>query len=243
MEERIDKILVQRNLAETRVKAEKVIQEIGVKVYGKLITKPGKKFPIDCKIEMISEDLPWTSIDSLKLVESISNWNLKIENGNYLDVGILNGAFTEVLLKNNARKVYALNPIKDSSISIYKGDNRIVDFSGKYLRELTFNNVIDEIDGCVIDEPNLSMDKILPFIHPFLKENGFVIAIIKPHLEVSKENLKNNGTVRNTLGYPEMFESLIKIGATNNLTYVDHVNSPIVGKDGQEEFIILFNKL
>jgi 23S rRNA (cytidine1920-2'-O)/16S rRNA (cytidine1409-2'-O)-methyltransferase len=87
------------------------------------------------------------------------------------------------------------------------------------------------------------MDKILPFIHPFLKQNGFVITVIKPHLEVSKENLKNNGTVRNTLGYPEMFESLIKIGATNNLKFIDQINSPIVGKDGQEEFILLFNKL
>ena len=243
MEERIDKILVQRNLAETRVKAEKIIQEIGVKVYGKLITKPGKKFPIDCKIDLISEDLPWTSIDSLKLVESISKWKLDIENGSFLDVGILNGAFTEVLLKNNARKVYALNPIKDASISIYKEDDRIVDFSGIYLRELTFNNVTDVIDGCVIDEPNLSMDKILPFIHPFLKENGFVVTVIKPHLEVSKENLKNNGTVRNTLGYPDMFESLTKIGATNNLKFIDQMNSPIVGKDGQEEFILLFRKL
>ena len=83
MEERIDKILVQRNLAETRVKAEKIIQEIGVKVYGKLVTKPGKKFAIDCEIDMISEDLPWVSIDSLKLIEAISNWKLTIENGNF----------------------------------------------------------------------------------------------------------------------------------------------------------------
>ncbi len=242
MEERLDKILVQRNLVETRVKAEKLIQDIGVKVFGKLVTKPGKKFPIDCKIDIISEDFPWVSIDSMKLVEAISKWNLKIENGNFLDVGILNGAFTEVLLKNNAKKVYALNPIKDSTISIYKGDDRIVDFSGTYLRELTFNNVTDEIEGCVIDEPNLSMDKILPFIHPFIKSGGFVLAVIKPHLEVGKEHLKNNGTVRNTLGFPEMFDSLKKIGETNNLKFIDEINSPIAGKDGQQEFIVLFSK-
>ena len=242
MEERLDKILVQRNLVETRVKAEKLIQEIGVKVFGKLVTKPGKKFPLDCKIDIISEDFPWISIDSIKLVEAISKWNLKIENGNFLDVGILNGAFTEVLLKNNAKKVYALNPIKDTTISIYKGDERIIDFSGTYLRELTFNNVTDEIDGCVIDEPNLSMDKILPFIHPFLKTGGFVVAVIKPQLEVGKEHLKNNGVVRNTLGYPEMFESLKKIGETNNLKFIDEINSPIAGKDGQQEFIVLYRK-
>ena len=241
MEERLDKILVQRNFVETRVKAEKIIQEVGVKVFGKLITKPGKKFAVDCKIELIAQDLDWTSIESLKLVESISKWDLEINDKKFLDIGILNGAFTEVLLKYNAKKVYSLNPIKESSIPNYEGDDRIVNFSGKFLRELTFNNITDEIDGCVIDEPTLSMEKILPFIHPFLKVNSFVIAVIKPQLEVTKENLKNNGSVRNTLGYTEMFEILKKVGLTNNLHYIDYIDSPIIGKEGQE-FIILFRK-
>lgn len=242
MEERIDKILVQRNLVESRVKAEQIIQEIGIKVYGKLITKPGKKFPIDCKIELIAEDLPWMSIESIKLVEPISRWKLIIKDGNFLNIGCSKGSFIDVLLKNDAAKIYAQDTSRDTLDISLKGNDKIVDFTGRFLRELTFNTIVDEIDGCIIDEPLLSMDKILPFIHPFLKKDGFVISIIKPQLEVSKENLKNNGSVRNTLGFTEMFETLKKIGLTNNLNYIDHVDSPIIGKDGQQEFIILYKK-
>ena len=182
------------------------------------------------------------SIESIKLVEPISRWELIIKAGNFLNIGCSKGAFIDVLLKNDAAKIYAQDTSRDTLDISLKGNDKIVDFTGRFLRELTFNTIVDEIDGCIIDEPLLSMDKILPFIHPFLKKDGFVISIIKPQLEVSKENLKNNGSVRNTLGFTEMFETLKKIGLTNNLNYIDHVDSPIIGKDGQQEFIILYKK-
>jgi len=243
MEERIDKILVQRNLVESRVKAENIIHEIGVKVYGKLVTKPGKKFPVDCKIELIAEDFPWKSIESLKLVAAFSKWKLSCKGGYFFDIGIFNGAFTEVLLKDEAKKIYALDSQKEYGSSQLYDNEVLVDFSGKFLRELTAHSVTDEIDGCVIDETILSMDKVLPFIHPFLKKGAFVISVIKPQLEVGKDHLKNNGSVRNTLGFEEMFETLKKVGETNNLTLIEHIPSPIIGKDGQQEFLVYFKKI
>lgn len=242
MEERLDKILVQRNLVETRVKAEEVISEVGVKVNGKLINKPGKKFTLDCKIELILEEFSWISRDSLKLVEAINKWKLTIKNGVFLDVDCAKGDFTDVLLTKGAKKVYAVDSVRDSLDQKLKKDDRIIDYTGKHLRELTGNNVHDKLDGCVINESILSMSKILPFVHPFLKENAFVVAVIKPQYEVTKENLKNNGSVRNTLGYLEMFETLKEIGLTNNLKYINHIDSPIIGKEGQHEFLMLFLK-
>ncbi|GEM_PF-1123376 len=242
MEERLDKILVKRNLVETRMQAEQVISEIGVKVNGKLVNKPGKKFSIDCKIALIENVSSWISVESLKLVEAINKWKLKINEGIFIDVDCSKGEFTEVILKNGAKKVYALNDVKDSLDVNLKKDDRIIDFTGIQLRELNGNNIKDELDGCVIDNSILPLSKILPFIHPFLKEDAFVVTVIKPQLEVTKENLKNNGSVRNTLGYPEMFENLKAIGETNNLKYSNHIESPIIGKEGQQEFIMLFRK-
>ncbi len=242
MEERLDKILVQRNLVETRVKAEQVISEVGVKVNGKLINKPGKKFALDCKIVLVEEEFPWISVESLKLVEAIKKWKLTIKEGVFIDVDCSKGVFTDVLLAHGAKKVYAIDSLRDSLDFKLKKDPRIVDFTGKQLRELTSNNVNDEFEGCVINESVLSLSKILPFLHPFLKEKAFLVAVIKPQFEVTKENLKNNGSVRNTLGYSEMFESLKKIGETNNLKYIDHIDSPIIGKEGQQEFLMLFRK-
>lgn len=242
MEERLDKILVQRNLVDSRVKAEQIISEIGVKVNGKLITKPGKKFSGDCKIELVKEEFPWIHRESLKLVEAVKKWDLVIGGNIILDVDCSKGEFTEVLLSKEPKKIYSIDSKKDCLDPKIRDDKRIVDFTGYHLRELTNNNVKDEIDGCVINDTILPMNKILPFIHPFLKENAFVVAVIKPQFEVTKENLKNNGSVRNTLGYVEMFESLKEIGTTNNLKYIDHIDSPIIGKEGQQEFIMLFKK-
>ena len=106
MDERIDKILVQRNLVETRVRAEEVISEVGVKVNGKLINKPGKKFAVDCKIELVSEEFPWISRESLKLVEALNKWKIDVTEGVFLDVDCSKGDFTDVLLTKGAKKVY-----------------------------------------------------------------------------------------------------------------------------------------
>jgi 23S rRNA (cytidine1920-2'-O)/16S rRNA (cytidine1409-2'-O)-methyltransferase len=243
MEERLDKILVERNFVESRVKAEQIISEVGVKVNGKLINKPGKKFLPDCNIVMVEAEFPWISIEALKLKSAIEKWKIKIDSGVFIDVDCNQGSFSEVLLENAASKVYAVDSKRDLLHLKIKEDKRVVDLTGMYLRELTNNSIVEKLDGCVINDLALSLDKTLPFIHPFLKEDAFLISVIKPQLEVSKENLKNNGSVRNTLGYPEMFETLKKTGKENNLIYVDHMNSPIVGKDGQQEFIMLFKKV
>lgn len=242
MEERLDKILVQRKLVETRVKAEQIIQKTGVKVNGKLINKTGKKFPIDCLIELVSEQVEWSSIHALKLVESIEKWDLPIKNGVFLDISSVNGAFTEVLLDNEAKKVAYINNLKETFALKYKDDKRIIDITGFHLRELTKNNLTDPINGCVIDDNTLSLNKIFPFIHPFLVSDAFVVAVIKPQLEVGKEHLKNNGSVRNTLAYTDMFESIKSIGKESNLNYINHMDSPIIGNDGQYEFLIFFKR-
>ena len=243
MEERLDKLLVIRNLVTTRIKAEQIIQNTGVKVNGKLINKPGKKFTPECKIELIAENLSWIHIESLKLVDAISSWDLPIENGKFITLEQTTGAFAEVLLKNKASKIYFLNGNKDNIDLYLKNQPNIIDLSQTIVRELTLNTIKDEIDGCIIDEPELSMNKILPFIHPIIQKNGFVVAVIKPELEVSKEHLKKNGNLRNKLGYSEMFETLKTIGLSNNLQYIDHRISPILGNDKQQEFLILYKKI
>ena len=84
MEERLDKLLIQRNLVSSRVRAEQIIRETGVKVNGKLITKTGKKVPVDAHLEMISEELPWVSRGALKLLEAMNHWNPSLSGGIFM---------------------------------------------------------------------------------------------------------------------------------------------------------------
>ena len=241
-EERLDKILLQRNLVTSRVRAEKIIREVGVRVDGKLINKTGKKFPLDCKIEMIQEEIPWVSRGALKLIEAIEKWNPSIEGRTFMDIGASTGGFTEVLLQNGAKKVYCVDVGKDQLHAKIKADERIINLEKTHVRELTSNIISEAIDGCVIDVSFISLEKIFPFIHSFLKTDAFVIALIKPQFEVGKDNIAKGGIVKNKSLFPEVIER-IKISAKdNNLIYQDHIVSPILGGEGNQEFLMLLKK-
>ena len=113
-EERLDKIIMQRGLITTRVRCEKMIQEVGVLVNGKLINKPGKKFPIDIKIELIEDEIPWVSRGALKLIRAKDAWNIDFSGKVVLDIGASTGGFSEVALHHGAHKVLVLtNCTKD----------------------------------------------------------------------------------------------------------------------------------
>jgi len=242
MEERLDKILLQRNLVSSRVRAEQMIREVGVRVDGKLINKTGKKFPIDCKIEIIQEEIPWVSRGALKIIEAIELWKPAISGGTMMDIGASTGGFTEVLLHNGASKVFCVDVGKDQLHEKIKSDERIVNLEKTHVRELTSNLIKDEIDGCVIDVSFISLEKIFPFIHTFLKPGAFVIALVKPQFEVGKENIAKGGIVKNKSLYPDVIEKIKASAKLNNLNYVDHCVSPILGGDGNQEFLMLLLK-
>jgi 23S rRNA (cytidine1920-2'-O)/16S rRNA (cytidine1409-2'-O)-methyltransferase len=104
--------------------------------------------------------------------------------------------------------------------------------------------LIDELcDGCVIDVSFISLSKVFPFIHSFLKSDATVIALVKPQFEVGKDNIAKGGIVKNKSLYPEVIETIKNVGRTNNLEYVDHISSPILGGDGNEEFLMLLKKI
>jgi 23S rRNA (cytidine1920-2'-O)/16S rRNA (cytidine1409-2'-O)-methyltransferase len=241
-EERLDKLLIQRGLVSTRTRAEKIIREVGVKVDGKLITKTGKKFPLDCTIEMIEEEIPWVSRGALKLIEALKEWNPEIKGKTLLDIGASTGGFTQVLLDNEASKVFCVDVGKDQLHQKVKDDARTVNLEKTHVRELTPHQITDEVDGCVIDVSFISLEKIFPFIHRFIIDGGFIIALVKPQFEVGKKNIGKGGVVKDTTLYRTVIENIKKSGEANNLKYVKHIESPILGGDGNREFLMLLTK-
>ncbi len=241
-EERLDKILIQRKLVSTRVRAEKIIRETGVKVNGKLVTKTGKRFPIDCEIEMLAEEIPWVSRGAIKLLAAIEKWNPTIEGGSFMDIGASTGGFTEVLLSNNAAKVFCVDVGTKQLHPKIESDERTVNLEKTHVRELTPKLITEMNDGCVIDVSFISLEKIFPFIHAFLKEGAFVFALVKPQFEVGKKNIGKGGVVKDKKLYPKVIDQIKKVGKMNNLTFIDLIDSPILGGDGNKEFLIYFKK-
>lgn len=243
MEERLDKILVQRKMVSSRVRAEQIIREVGVKVDGKLITKTGKKFPIDCKIELLEEELPWVSRGAVKLLEAIEKWQPIIKDQVVMDIGASTGGFTEVLLKHEAQKVYCIDVGKDQLHPKIKSNPKVVNLEKTHVRELNHRLIPEEIDACVIDVAFISLEKIFPFIHTFLKKDSWLIALVKPQFEVGKDNIAKGGIVKNKALYKDVIEAVRLSAKQNNLEYIDHIDSPILGGDGNQEFLMLLKKI
>jgi 23S rRNA (cytidine1920-2'-O)/16S rRNA (cytidine1409-2'-O)-methyltransferase len=241
-EERLDKIILQRGLVSTRVRCEQIIQESGVLVNGKLINKPGKKFPIDVPIELLSEEIPWVSRGALKLEEARKHWQLDFANAVVLDVGASTGGFTEIALENGASKVFCVDVGTGQLHSKIKENPKVVNLEKTHVRELTSKLITEKVDIVVIDVSFISLEKIFPFIHGFLKEKGVVISLIKPQFEVGKENVGKGGIVKNKNLYAELIEKIKEVAKINQLIYQEHIESPILGGDGNREFLMKLSK-
>jgi len=233
---------VNKGLVSTRTRAEQVIAQYGVLVDGKLITKAGKKFDDTVEIHLISEEIPWVSKGAIKLLAAIEKWSLSAAQETCLDIGASTGGFTEVLLHLGAKKVYAVDVGQHQLHSKLRQDTRIINLEKTHVRELTKNLVSDAVDFLVVDVSFISLAKVLPFLHPFLKNGAKVVLLIKPQFEVGKENLNKNGIVVNKLLYPEIIEKIKASARQNQLEFVDIIDSPILGGDGNREFLAYFCK-
>lgn len=239
MEERLDKLLVERKLVDSRIEAEKIIREDGVHVNGKLITKTGKKFPVDCSIELITKDIEWISKDAVKLLTALDHWNLSIENQQILDIGSGKGGFVQVALKKGAKSIVAVD--KNSS-EIEKNDSiKVLDNTA--VRELAAIQFKQLFDTCFIDVSTTSLADVFPFINTHIKESGIVLAVFKPQYEVDRKALNKNGLLRDKKQGPIVQKEVIKAAEINQLKFIDAIPSPILGEHGNDEQLFLFKKV
>lgn len=241
-EERLDKIIMQRGLVSTRVRCEKIIQETGVLVNGKLVNKPGKKFPVDVLIELVENEIPWVSRGALKLLRAIECWNISFEKACVLDIGASTGGFTEVALEKGAARVFAVDVGTDQLHERIRINPKVVNLEQTHVRELTIREIDNPIDVVVIDVSFISLTKIFPFFHQFVKPGGTVIALVKPQFEVGKENVGKKGIVKNKSLYPAVIGNVKEEALKNNLVFRDVIESPVLGGDGNHEFLMLLQK-
>lgn len=238
MEERLDKVLLQRGLVSTRTRAEDVIRKHGVMVNGKMLNKTGKKIPVDATIELLAEEIPYVSRGSLKLKHALEKFKVDLKGKKVLDIGASTGGFTEVALENGASKVYCVDVGQHQLHPKIAENDKVVNLEKTHVRELNNRLIPEPCDVVVIDVSFISLEKVLPFLHPLLTENAECIALVKPQFEVGKKNIGKGGIVKNKRLYPEVIEKIKEIGKLNHLNYVTHTDSPILGGDGNQEFLM-----
>mgnify|MGYP000025139939 CR=1 FL=1 len=242
-EERIDKILLERGLVSTRVRAEELIKKYGVKVNGKLFSKPGKKVPTDAQIELLAEEIPWVSRAAFKLIAALDYWKIDVKDQTFMDLGASTGGFTEVMLSRGLKRCYCVDVGQKQLHDKIAQDERVVNLEKTHARDLTEKLVPELLDGLVVDVSFISLEKVLPFTIPFLKPKATVVLLVKPQFELGPGALNKAGVVKDSSLYPNLLENIHQMALRNQLEWKGTIDSPILGGDGNKEFLSYFVKI
>jgi len=238
MKERIDIILVERKLVESRVKAKWLIRNGYVLVDNRKITKPAKKIDYGLEIQLI-EEFPYVGRGGLKLEAALKEFSISVEGKICADIGASIGGFTDCLLKHGASKVYAIdtasNLLHPSLISEEKKES-IIPMSGVDAREII--SIEDELDICTIDVTFASLKQILPNVKKILKKNGDIIALIKPIFEIDFKTKKKLNIVKDPNQQFQILKDLIQWNINHKFYLHNVIRSPILWKEGSIEFLI-----
>lgn len=235
MKERIDKLLVDKGLVETREKAQALIMSGVVLVNGQKVDKPGTKVKTDVEIT-IKESLPFVSRGGFKLQKALQVFKIDVKEKVCLDVGSSTGGFTDCLLQHGAKKVYAVDVGKHQLHEKLRKDPRVIsieEFNARYLSE---KEIPEKIDIIVCDVSFISTTKILPNLCSLLNQNFEGVVLIKPQFELSKKEVRD-GVVKDPQLHVKAIKSTVESLSKSCYRIVDLDHSPIKGPKGNIEFL------
>ncbi len=238
MEQRLDKLMVQKGLAGSRERAKELIENKHVLVQGQPVDKPGKLVPEDAEITLLQQEIPWVSRGALKLMAALEEFQVSIADTICLDLGASTGGFTEVLLSRGAALVYAVDVGHGQLVEKLRNHPHVVNLEKTHVKDLSSALIPQKPDVCVIDVSFISLEKVLPFLPPLLAEKTAIIALVKPQFEVGKANLNAKGVVKEPKLYADVLQHIIRVAENLGFTFMGSMDSPILGGDGNKEFLI-----
>ena len=214
MKERLDVLLVKRNLAESREKAKAIIMSGNVFVEDQREDKAGTTFPEDVKIEVRGHVMPYVSRGGLKLEKAIKNFDVSVEGKVCTDVGSSTGGFTDCMLQNGAVKVFAIDVGRGQLDWKLRQDPRVVCMEKTNIRYVTPEDIGEPVDFSSIDVSFISLTKVLGPIRDYLTEDGEIVALIKPQFEAGREKVGKKGVVREKSTHHEVIEKVTSYAAS-----------------------------
>lgn len=240
MKTRLDKLLLVRNLAPTRQKAQALIASGQVIVNGHLEDKAGTMFPADCHIEIKGNSCPYVSRGGLKLEAGLKFFNIDPADYVCADIGASTGGFTDCLLRHGARLVYAVDVGYGQLDWKLRQDPRVAVMERTNARYLTPNDIKTPLDLAVIDAAFISLKLLIPPLIPLFKKNISILALVKPQFEVGKGKVGKGGVVRDATLHQKVIEDIISFAASIGLESQGVTPSPILGPKGNKEFLAHF---
>ena len=235
---RIDRLLFERGLAESREKAQAMIFAGQILVNNQKLDKAGALVPGDADIRILGETLPYVSRGGLKLAAALKEFGVVANGKIALDVGASTGGFTDCLLQNGATKVYAVDVGYGQMAWKIRQDPRVVVIERTNIRDMDPTLIPEPIDLTVIDVSFISLEKVVPHILKFLKPGSELVALIKPQFEVGKEQVGKGGIVRDEAARNTAKNRIIESMRGLGFDVKGVITSPITGQDGNVEFLM-----
>jgi 23S rRNA (cytidine1920-2'-O)/16S rRNA (cytidine1409-2'-O)-methyltransferase len=240
--ERLDKLLVEKGIAQTRERARALIMAGKVAVEGRTIDKPGIQVDMEAEIRLHGEESPYVSRGGEKLEGALKAFRIDPKGMVVMDVGASTGGFTDCVLQRGAKKVYAVDVGYGQLAWKLQKDPRVVSLERRNIRYLQRQEVQEEADLILIDTSFISVEKFLVHLLSFLKKRGFILCLIKPQFEVGKGEVGKGGVVRDTALHQKVIDRISSFSQGLGLKVLGVTESPLLGPKGNKEFFIYLKK-
>jgi len=239
---RLDVYLAQNNIVRSREAAKSLILSGAVNVNGVKAVKPSQTVYDGDNVIVTGDLSKYVSRGGLKLEKALSCFDISVEGLSCLDIGASTGGFTDCLLQNGARLVYALDVGHNQLDERLRSDSRVKCMEGVNIRDTATSDFSEEIDFICTDVSFISLKIIIPKIGELLSENGEAVLLIKPQFECGRADLGKNGIVRSQKVQVRVIKEVVAEAAANGLFAKGLDYSPISGGDGNIEFLICLSK-
>ena len=237
--QRIDQMLVDRGLVESRSKAQAVIMAGQVYSGDRRMDKPGQTLPEDCALTVKGAAHPWVSRGGLKLVHALDHFHIDPTGWVAIDVGASTGGFTDVLLNRGAAKVYAVDVGHGQLAWSLRQHEQVVVMERTNARHLTVEHIPQAVDLVVCDASFIGLETVLPAAMALTKPHAYLVALIKPQFEVGKGRVGKGGVVRDPELHQEVCDRIRSwVANLPNWRVLGIEDSPILGPEGNKEFLI-----
>ena len=234
---RLDVLLTERGLQESRQRAQAVIMSGEVFVNGQRVDKPGTAVAEDARIEVRGGTLAYVSRGGLKLEKAMAAFPIDLNGAVCADIGASTGGFTDCMLQNGAEKVYAVDVGYGQLAWKLRSDPRVVCLERTNARYLTHEQVPDALDFASVDVSFISLKLILPPLNGLLKDGGHAACLVKPQFEAGREKVGKKGVVRDPAVHLEVLEHFLEHAAHAGFSVKDITFSPIRGPEGNIEYL------
>ena len=240
--ERLDKLLVEKGIVQSRERAKPLIMSGKVMVEGRTVDKPGTRVDVEAPLHLRGGDHPYVSRGGVKLEGALAAFGIDPKGMVVMDVGASTGGFTDCVLQKGAGRVYAVDVGYGELAWKLRTDPRVVNLERKNIRYLKIKEIPEEMDLILVDTSFISIEKFLLHLTEFLKKEGTLVGLIKPQFEVGKGEVGKGGVVRDAAFHQKVIDRISEFSGKLGLNVLGIVESPILGPKGNKEFFICLKR-